>query len=61
MVGLEIKREIVVAELSCVEKAMVPVRAASGGALVSAAIYGWLNNGNKLPSIGQGINGVTVS
>jgi len=45
VVGLEIKREIVVGELSTLEKAILPVCAAVGGALVPAAIYIWINIG----------------
>ena len=51
VVGLEIKREIVVGELSTVDKAMLPVCAALGGAVVPAAMYAWLNAG------GEGISG----
>lgn len=43
VVGLEIKREIVVGELSTVEKAMLPVCAAIGGAVVPAAIFAIIN------------------
>jgi NhaA family Na+:H+ antiporter len=43
VVGLEIKREIVVGELSSIEKAMMPVCAAIGGAIVPAAIYIFFN------------------
>jgi len=39
VVGLEIKRELVVGELSSVRQAMLPVGAALGGAIVPAAIY----------------------
>ena len=47
VVGLEIKREIVVGELSSVDKAMLPVAAAIGGAVVPAGIYAWLNMGGE--------------
>jgi len=47
VVGLEIKREIVVGELSSVEKAMLPVCAALGGAVVPAGIYAWINMGGE--------------
>ena len=47
VVGLEIKREIVVGELSSVDKAMLPVCAALGGEVVPAAIYTWLNLGGE--------------
>jgi NhaA family Na+:H+ antiporter len=43
VVGLEIKREIVVGELSTLDKAMLPVCAAVGGAVVPAAIYAFIN------------------
>ncbi len=39
VVGLEIKRELVVGELSTVRQASLPVGAAIGGAVVPAAIY----------------------
>lgn len=45
VVGLEIKREIVVGELSSLDKAMLPVCAAIGGAVVPAAIYAFFNFG----------------
>ena len=39
VVGLEIKREILIGELSSVKKAILPVMAAFGGAIVPALIY----------------------
>jgi NhaA family Na+:H+ antiporter len=39
VVGLEIKREILIGELSSIKKAMLPVMAALGGAIVPALIY----------------------
>ena len=51
VVGLEIKREIVVGELSSKEKAMLPVCAALGGAAVPAISYALFNLG------GEGISG----
>ncbi len=39
VVGLEIKREILIGELSSVKKAMLPVMAAFGGAVIPALIY----------------------
>ena len=45
VVGLEVKREIVVGELSTMRKAFLPVSAAIGGAVVPAIIYVSLNAG----------------
>ncbi len=45
VVGLEIKRELVVGELSSVEKAVLPVAAAMGGMLVPAVVYAAFNAG----------------
>ncbi|WP_322969204.1 Na+/H+ antiporter NhaA [Faecalibacter sp. LW9] len=45
LVGLEIKREIVEGELSSPKKAILPILAAIGGAIVPALIYIFLNNG----------------
>ncbi len=46
VVGLEIKREVVVGELSSIDKAMLPVCAAIGGAVVPAGIYAAVNIGS---------------
>ena len=43
VVGLEIKREIIVGELSTVKKAILPVAAAAGGMLLPALIYAAFN------------------
>ena len=45
VVGLEIKREVLVGELSRLRQAMLPVVAAIGGMLVPALIYASLNAG----------------
>jgi len=45
VVGLEIKRELVVGELSTPEKATLPALAAIGGLLLPAGIYALLNTG----------------
>ncbi len=45
VVGLEIKREIIVGELSSPQKAMLPVFAAIGGAAIPALIYAAVNIG----------------
>ncbi len=47
VVGLEIKREVLVGELSSVRGAALPVAAALGGAVVPAAIYLALNAGTE--------------
>jgi len=46
VVGLEIKREILVGELSSLRKAILPVGAAMGGSLVPALFYLLLNAGS---------------
>jgi Na+:H+ antiporter, NhaA family len=51
VIGLEIKRELVLGQLSTVQKATLPVMAAIGGMLVPAAIYALINDG------GPGANG----
>ena len=43
LVGLEIKRELMVGELSTVKQASLPVIAAIGGMLVPAIIYSFIN------------------
>lgn len=54
IVGLELKREILVGELSSIRDAMLPVIAALGGMLVPAAIYAGLNHDTPTAS-GWGI------
>ncbi len=48
MVGLEIKREMLVGELSTVNKATFPIIAAVGGMIIPALIYVSLNPSNPL-------------
>jgi len=48
IVGLEIKREMLVGELSSLKKALLPVSAAMGGMLIPALLYHMVNRG--LPS-----------
>jgi Na+:H+ antiporter, NhaA family len=43
LVGLEIKREVVMGELSSAAKIALPAFAATGGMLVPVALYVWLN------------------
>lgn len=54
VIGLEIKREILVGELSSVRNAALPVAAALGGAVVPALIYLTINTGT-VGSAGWGI------
>src|ERR687890_189228 len=54
VVGLEIKREILVGELSSIRNATLPVVAALGGAMVPALIYFAINAGTE-GSAGWGI------
>jgi len=54
LIGLELKREIFVGELSNVKSAMLPVFAAIGGMLIPAAIYAFFNYGTATQS-GAGI------
>ncbi len=43
VVGLEIKREVLIGELSSIRRAMLPVMAAIGGSIVPALIYFYFN------------------
>ena len=54
VVGLEIKREVVVGELSSLRQATLPAAAAIGGMLVPAAVYAIFNAGGP-GAIGWGI------
>jgi NhaA family Na+:H+ antiporter len=45
LVGLEIKRELLIGELASVKQAALPIAAAIGGMLVPAALYALLNAG----------------
>ena len=47
VVGLEIKRELVVGELSSFDKAALPVAAALGGMVVPAVLFFFLNTGGE--------------
>lgn len=53
-VGLEIKRELLVGELSTMKKAMLPMFAALGGMVFPALIYTFFNSGTPSAS-GWGI------
>ncbi|MEO5908634.1 MAG: Na+/H+ antiporter NhaA [Ginsengibacter sp.] len=50
LIGLELKREILVGELSDKKSAMLPVFAAVGGMLIPAGIYIFLNRGTVTQS-----------
>lgn len=54
LVGMEIKRELMIGELASVRKSMLPVMAALGGMLVPAGIF-FLFNGNTPYHHGWGI------
>lgn len=54
VVGLEIKRELLVGELSSVKQAMLPVVAAFGGMIIPIAIF-FILNGNQPGAEGWGI------
>lgn len=54
LVGLEIKREILVGELSSFRLALLPIFAATGGAIVPAVLYALFNQGSD-GSAGWGI------
>lgn len=54
LIGLELKREIFVGELSNFKNALLPVFAAIGGMLIPAAIYTFINYGTSTQS-GAGI------
>lgn len=55
MVGLEIKREMKVGELSSLKQASFPIFAAIGGVLVPAALYAVFNFSNPETSHGWGV------
>lgn len=55
LVGVEIKRELLVGELSSVKKSLLPIIAAIGGMLMPALIYLAWNSDNQIFSRGWGI------
>src|SRR5680860_505810 len=59
LVGLEIKRELVVGELSTTKQAALPVVAALGGMIVPAVIYAALNWGDPIALRGWAIPAAT--
>src|SRR5438132_5059366 len=58
LVGLEIKRELLVGELASVRKAALPIAGAIGGMIVPAAIY-WMFNRTGIGARGWGITMAT--
>ena len=59
LVGLEIKREVVMGELSDKAKVALPAIAAVGGMVVPAAIYAWVNWGDPVGIRGWAIPSAT--
>jgi NhaA family Na+:H+ antiporter len=59
LVGMEIKRELVVGELSSVSQAMLPAIAAAGGMLVPAMIYLGITSGTPGAAPGWAIPSAT--
>lgn len=55
LVGVEIKRELLVGELSSVKKSLLPIIAALGGMVAPALIYYAWTSGNNIFSKGWGI------
>ena len=55
LVGLEIKREVAEGELSSFSQVVLPGMGALGGMLVPAAIYSWLNWGDRVALDGWAI------
>src|SRR6185312_16732293 len=51
LIGLELKREIFVGELSNLKNAMLPVFAAVGGMIIPAAIFAFFNYGTPTQSV----------
>ncbi|MCM1176801.1 MAG: Na+/H+ antiporter NhaA [Clostridium sp.] len=54
-VGLEIKREMLVGQLSSIRRSILPIMAALGGMLVPAILYTLFNHGNPDMAHGWGI------
>lgn len=55
VVGLEIKREMLVGQLSSIRRSILPIMAAIGGMIVPALIFSIFNAGNPETSHGWGI------
>lgn len=50
IVGLEVKRELVLGELADRRRAVVPILAATMGLIVPALVYAWINRGGEAAS-----------
>ncbi len=59
LVGLELKREFLDGELSSVRQIALPALGATGGMLVPAGIYAWLNRDNPVALEGWAIPAAT--
>ncbi len=59
LVGLELKRELLIGDLSSVRRAMLPAVAAIGGMVVPALIYAGVNAGNPVGLKGWAIPAAT--
>lgn len=55
MIGMEVKREVLVGELSDIRQIILPGMAGLGGIIVPAAIYFFLNSGDELALQGWAI------
>jgi NhaA family Na+:H+ antiporter len=55
MIGMEVKREIMIGELSDVRQIILPGMAGFGGIIVPALVYAWLNAGDPLALQGWAI------
>lgn len=55
LIGLEIKREVLIGELSNIKKASMPIVAAIGGILVPALIYSYFNYGDSFAMQGWAV------
>jgi NhaA family Na+:H+ antiporter len=55
MIGMEVKREIMVGELADIRQIILPGMAGLGGIIFPAAIYFWINSGDELALQGWAI------
>ena len=59
LIGLEVKREMLVGDLSSVRRAILPLIAAAGGMAIPALIYSLVNAGNPMGLRGWAIPAAT--